>query len=112
MQNKKIDNPFSLMVVTIVFLSVCLTGCGKVDEPSVSEIEQLFKDDVKKSPKIIIHSVRKIGCVTAQNAPGFVCDIETDITAPDPFFGNVKRNKQILKLRFVNDGDKWNALPS
>lgn len=49
-----------------------------------------------------LHAVKKIGCVSAQNAPGYVCDVELDLTVPV-----MGRTKETISARFVNGPDGW-----
>lgn len=49
-----------------------------------------------------IHAVRKIGCVEAGQVPGFVCDVEVDMTVPV-----VGRTKDMTQARFVKGPDGW-----
>lgn len=52
--------------------------------------------------KAEIHSVRKIDCVAAKDAPGYVCDIELDMTVP-----LTGRKKDVTSARFVKGPDGW-----
>lgn len=49
-----------------------------------------------------IHAVKKIGCVEAKDAPGFVCDVEVDMTSP-----LAGRKKDMTSARFVKGPDGW-----
>lgn len=49
-----------------------------------------------------IHGVKKIGCVEAKDAPGFVCDVEIDMTVP-----LTGRSKEMTSARFVKSPDGW-----
>lgn len=49
-----------------------------------------------------LHGVRKIGCVSAQNAPGYVCDVELDMTVPV-----AGRSRETISARFVKGPDGW-----
>lgn len=57
-----------------------------------------------ENTKTELHSLKKISCTAAQGSPGYVCDIEIDITAP-----MVGRNKSVVKARFVKGSDGWQA---
>lgn len=52
--------------------------------------------------KAEIHSVKKIGCVAAKDAPGYVCDVELDMTVP-----LTGRKKDMTSARFVKGPDGW-----
>jgi hypothetical protein len=101
-----------LGAAALVFgLSSVLAGCSR--EPSALEIEKTMRADAAESNSVVIHEVRKIGCVRAQGAPGYACDVELDATVTQAMpFGRplqLPRNKSIVKLRMFEDDGKWKA---
>ena len=109
--------PASLFALLLV-----VTGCS--GEPSESDIRAAFERDIAASSQSLnetaqkfggagkaitdmlgkteIHSVKKIGCIAAKDAPGFVCDVEMDMTAP-----LAGRKKDMTSARFVKGPDGW-----
>jgi hypothetical protein len=98
---------FKVTALLFGLLASVLTGCGS-QEPSSADIDKMIRDQVVGTKSIVVHEVRKIGCVRAKNAPGFICDIEVDATAPQ-FFGTPTRNKKVMKLRIFPDGNDWKS---
>lgn len=103
------------IIASSLFVALALTGCS--GEPSSGDIEKAVKANVEQanqqakqigggliSDKMLtqVHAVNKIGCVAAQDASGYNCDVELDVTAP--FVG---RSKNIGKIRFVEGSDGW-----
>ncbi len=105
-------------------LGVFLFASGCAVEPSEADIRAALEKDMAKTSesfdaagkmfggagkaltdtigKTELHAVKKIGCKEAKDAPGFVCDVETDMTAP--FAG---RTKDMATARFVKGPDGW-----
>jgi hypothetical protein len=89
-------------------------------EPSASEIEKAVRADMDQSNQqeknigggliadnmlTKVYGVKKLGCVAAQGASGFNCDVEIDVSAP--FVG---RSKKVGQLRFVKGSDGWKVV--
>ena len=56
------------------------------DAASLTEAGKVFGEAGKTLTDMLgkkeLHGVRKIGCVSARNAPGYICDVELDMTMP------------------------------
>ena len=103
-------------------LALLLAGC--LGEPSDADIRAALERNIAKNSESLnrttqmfggagqfladmigkaeIHSVRKIDCVAAKDAPGYVCDIELDMTVP-----LTGRKKDMTSARFVKGPDGW-----
>ena len=99
-----------------------VAGCAM--EPSEADIKAALEKDIAKSAESIdsagkmfggagkaltdaigkpeLHAVKKIGCAEAKDAPGFVCDIEVDMTSP-----LAGRGKDMATARFVKGPEGW-----
>ena len=75
--------------------AVSLTEAGKV----FGEAGKTLTDMLGRKE---LHGVRKIGCVSARNAPGYICDVELDMTVPVS-----GRSREIVSARFVEGPDGW-----
>lgn len=111
-------------LLTALLVAVLLAAAGCSGEPSETDIRAAFeKDSVKNNAslneagkvmggagkaltdmigKTEIHAVKKIDCVAAQNAPGFVCDVELDITVP-----LTGRTRDMVQARLVKGPEGW-----
>lgn len=112
----------NLLAACIAALLFLATGCSGA--PSEADIRAAFEKNIAKSTaslnetaqmfggagkaftdmlgKAEIHSVKKIGCVEAKDAPGYVCDVEIDMTVP-----LTGRKKDMTTARFVKGPDGW-----
>jgi hypothetical protein len=110
---------FMLLVVLAAF---SLAGCS--GEPSEADIKAAFEKDMAKTAQSLddagkmfggvgkaltdslgkteLHAVKKIGCAEAKDAPGFVCDVEVDMTVP-----LAGRSKETATARFVKGPEGW-----
>lgn len=82
--------------------AVLLAGCGG---PSNSDVEKELGDTLVKGGAKV-HSVKNLGCVAAQGANGYLCDVQTDVTVKMPFVGPM-RKASTGKVRLVNVDGKW-----
>ena len=111
-------------MLTAVLVAVSLFASGCSGEPSEADIKAAFEKDMAKTAQSIdeagkmfggmgksltdslgrmeLHSVKKIGCAEAKDAPGFVCDVEVDMTVPI-----AGRSKEMATARFVKGPDGW-----
>jgi hypothetical protein len=109
---------------TIALFTLFLLAAGCSVAPSEAEIKAAFEKDLAKTAQSIdeagkifggvgkaltdsmgkteLHAVRKIDCKEAKDAPGFVCDVEIDMTVP--FAG---RSKEVATARFVKGPEGW-----
>lgn len=102
---------------TILFYAA-LVGCS--GEPSSSEIENAIKSSVEQANQqakqiggkilsddllTVVHEVKKVGCTSAEEASGFNCDVEVDVSAP--FVG---RANKVATFRFVEASDGWQVV--
>lgn len=76
------------------------------DTAALNEAGKVFGDAGKALTDMLVkkelHAVKKIGCVSANNAPGYMCDVELDVTVPV-----VGRTTESISARFVNGPDGW-----
>ena len=111
-------------MLTGALLAVSLLTVGCSGEPSEADIRAAFEKDVAKTAQSLdqagkmfggvgksftdslgkteLHAVKKIGCAEAKEAPGFVCDVEVDMTVPI-----AGRSKEMTTVRFVKGPDGW-----
>lgn len=109
-------------MLTLVAVSLLVAGCS--GEPSEADIKAAFEKDMAKTAQSIdeagkmfgglgkpltdslgkmeLHAVKKIGCAQAKDAPGFVCDVEVDMTVPI-----AGRAREMTTARFVKGPDGW-----
>jgi hypothetical protein len=109
---------------TAALCALFLFAAGCSVAPSDADIKAAFEKDMAKTAQSIdeagkifggvgkaltdslgkteLHAVRKIDCKEAKDAPGFVCDVEIDMTVP--FAG---RSKEMATARFVKGPDGW-----
>ncbi len=107
-----------------ILVAAVLLGAGCAMEPSEADIKAALEKDMAKSAESIdsagkmfggagkaltdaigkpeLHAVKKIGCAEAKDAPGFVCDIEVDMTSP-----LAGRGKDMATARFVKGPEGW-----
>lgn len=112
----------TLLAASFAALLLFTIGCS--GEPSEADIRAAFERDIAESSESLnktaqmfggagkaftdmlgqaeIHSVKKIGCVEATDAPGYVCDVEVDMTVP-----LTGRKKDMTQARFVKGPDGW-----
>lgn len=111
-------------VLSAILVTLLLVTFGCSGEPSEADIRSAFERDITKGSQSLnetaqkfgnagkaltdmlgkteIHSVKKIGCIAAKDAPGFVCDVEVDMTSP-----LAGRKKDMTSARFVKGPDGW-----
>lgn len=111
-------------ILTGALLAVSLFAVGCSGEPSEVDIKAAFEKDMAKTAQTLddagkmfggvgkaltdslgktqLHAVKKIGCTEAKDAPGFVCDVEVDMTVP-----LTGRSKEMTTVRFVKGPDGW-----
>lgn len=111
-------------MLTGAILAVSLFAVGCSGEPSEVDIRAAFEKDLAKTAQSLdeagkmfggagkaftdslgktqLHAVKKIGCTEAKEAPGFVCDVEVDMTVPI-----AGRSKEMTTVRFVKGPDGW-----
>ncbi len=109
---------------TVVLVAASLLAAGCSGEPSEADIKAAFEKDMAKTAQSIdeagkilggvgkaltdslgkteLHAVKKIGCAEAKDAPGFVCDVEVDMTVP-----LAGRSTETATVRFVEGPDGW-----
>jgi hypothetical protein len=109
-------------IAALCILVLLAAGCSGA--PSETDIKAAFEKDMAKTAQSIdeagkmfggmgksltdslgkmeLHAVKKIGCTEAKDAPGFVCDVEIDMTVPI-----AGRSKEMATARFVNGPDGW-----
>ena len=109
-------------MMLVVLAAFSLAGCS--GEPSEADIKAAFEKDMAKTAqslddagkmlggvgkaltdslgKMELHAVKKIGCAEAKDAPGFVCDVEVDMTVP-----LAGRSKEMATARFVKGPEGW-----
>ena len=109
-------------IVALCALVLLAAGCSRA--PSEADIKAAFEKDMAKTAQSIdeagkmfggvgksltdslgkmeLHAVKKIGCTEAKDAPGFVCDVEIDMTVPI-----AGRSKEMTTARFVKGPDGW-----
>lgn len=108
----------ALAAVLVLLLAGCLGEPSETDiraalerniaknNESLNQTTQMFGGAGKILTDMIgkaeIHSVKKIGCVAAKDAPGYVCDVELDMTVP-----LTGRKKDMTTARFVKGPDGW-----
>jgi len=112
----------TLLAAALAVFLLFTAGCS--GEPSEADIRAAFEKDITKSSESLnktaqmfggagkaftdmlgkaeIHSVKKISCVQATNEPGYVCDVEVDMTVP-----LTGRKKDMTQARFVKGPDGW-----
>lgn len=111
-------------LLTSLLCALLLAAAGCSGEPSETDIRAALEKDAAKHGQALnqtaqmfggagktltdmigtmeIHAVKKIGCVAAKDAPGFVCDVEIDMTVP-----LAGRSKDMASARFVKSPDGW-----
>jgi hypothetical protein len=101
------------VLIAMISISGCSGGGGEPSEGDILEaVERSFEDvyemqvsaagkDAADKARAVVNEVRKIACVKADGASGYVCDIEVDITT---MFG---RQKATRAARFVEGDDGW-----
>jgi hypothetical protein len=111
-------------LLTRLLCALLLFTVGCSGEPSEKDIRAALDKDAAKQSQALnqtaqmfggagktltdmigtmeIHAVKKIGCVEAKDAPGFVCDVEIDMTVP-----LAGRTKDMTSARFVKSPDGW-----
>lgn len=111
-----------LPAAVLCTLALIVVGCSR--GPSEADIRAALEKDMAKTAQSIdeagkifggvgkaltdsmgkteLHAVRKIDCKEAKDAPGFVCDVEIDMTVP--FVG---RSKEMTTARFVKGPEGW-----
>lgn len=98
-------------LLSMLALTALLAACSQ--EPSQADIEKSARDDLAKAKDVELHSIRKVGCVEAINVPGYICDVEMDVTVTPPSIFGVKgtpeRRKSIQKMRMYKDNGAWRA---
>jgi hypothetical protein len=110
------------ILTALAAAALLIGGCAM--EPSEADIKVALEKDIAKNAESIdsagkmfggagkaltdaigkpeLHAVKKIGCVQAKDAPGFVCDIEIDMTSP-----LAGRGKDMATARFVKGPEGW-----
>jgi hypothetical protein len=113
------DMKFCLSLLAMLLI---MAGCS--GQPSEADIKAAFEKDMAKTAQSIdeagkmfgglgtsltdslgkmeLHAVKKIGCAEAKDAPGFVCDVEIDMTVPI-----AGRSKEMATARFVKGPEGW-----
>ncbi len=111
-----------MLTMALVAVSMLVAGCS--GEPSEADIKAAFEKDMAKTAQSLddagkmfggvgkaltdslgkteLHAVKKIGCAQAKDAPGFVCDVEVDMTVP-----LTGRSKEMATARFVKGPEGW-----
>ncbi len=111
-------------MLSVMLVAVSLFAAGCSGEPSEAEIKAAFEKDMAKTAQSLdeagkmfggvgkaltdslgkteLHAVKKIDCAQAKDAPGFVCDVEIDMTVP--LSG---RSKETATMRFVKGPEGW-----
>ncbi len=109
---------------TAILVAASLFAAGCSGEPSEVDIKTAFEKDMVKSAqsldeagkmfggvgktltdslgKMELHAVKKIDCAEAKDAPGFVCDVEVDMTVP-----LAGRSKEMATVRLVKGPEGW-----
>ena len=99
-------------LVSILMFSSLLAACGS-GEPSAQDMQQALEQDLQElnnittgllgaQAKVSIVKIEKIGCKSAGQQPGFICDLA--ITSSKPILGESTEKTQ---ARFVKGENSW-----
>jgi len=106
----------AVRLCALIPASLFIAGCS--GEPSEADILALYEAEVVRANEQMInlggeqaanllgkselHSVTRLACKEADQANGYYCDVEVDMSVP-----LIGRTKQIRTQRFVKSDDGW-----